>query len=186
MAVTSPRLGSLSLSPTGAQLWANHDRKALSPLFSEVRESRTTPPTCDVLLIYGEIDEKGRFQNAKSGLREIIRDSGAKIVVVASENPAKHCIAAGKRTGYGLANLVMTLDRKGDALPAFLVRLFTIMQRGVPMPKAWSTLAPQSKGTPHAGLPDTIFACELGDILFAAAPRAISAPPPPRRSPRRP
>ena len=171
--MTPPRLGSLSLSPSAARLWANHDRTALSPLFGEVHESQATVPACDVLLIYGDLDEKGRFRNAKLGLRDIIRDSGAKIVVVASENPANHYIAAGKRTGYGSANLVMTLDRKGDALPMFLVRLFTEMQRGIPMPKAWAALAPQSKGASHAGLPDTIFACELGDVSLSAAARAI-------------
>jgi hypothetical protein len=171
--MTPPRLGSLSLSPSAARLWANHDRRALSPLFAKVEESQTNAPACDVLLIYGELDEKGRFRNAKLGLREIIRDSGAKIVVVASENPASHYIAAGRRTGYGLANLVMTLDRKGDALPTFLVRLFTEMQRGIPMPKAWAALAPQSKDASHAGLPDTIFACELGDVSLSAAARAI-------------
>jgi hypothetical protein len=171
--VTPPRLGSLSLSSGAARLWVDHDRSALSPLFGEVRESQTIAPVCDVLLIYGELDERGRFRNAKLGLREIIRDSGAKIVVVASENPAKHYIAAGKKTGYGLANLVMTLDRKGEALPTFLARLFTTMRQGIPMPKAWAALAPQSKGASHVGLPDTIFACELGDISLPSAARAI-------------
>src|SRR5882724_11708453 len=107
--MATPRLGLLCLSGTAEQLWANSDRKALSPLFGEVLESRTTPPVCDVLLIYGDIDEKGRIRNSKLGLREIVRDSRAKIVVVASENPGKHYIAAGKQTGYGQANLVMTL-----------------------------------------------------------------------------
>jgi hypothetical protein len=167
-----PRLGSFHLTAAAEQLWAD-DRKALSPLFGQVVESRTTPPVCDVLLIYGDIDEKGRVRNSKLGLREIIRDSRAKIVVVASENPGSHYIAAGKRTGYGLANLVMTLNRKGAALPSFLVRLFSAMQQGVPMPRAWVALAPQVKDPPHADLPETIFACELGKIGLASAPRAI-------------
>jgi hypothetical protein len=171
--MTTPRLGSLCLSPSAGLLWANQDRQLLTPLFGDVRESRTTPPSCDVLLIYGKIDDKGRFPGTELGLREIIRDSGAKIVVVASENPGPNYVVAGKRTGYGLANLVMTLDRKGNALPTFLVRLFTAMQQGVPMPKAWVSLAPQSARAPHANLPETIFACELGDVALPAASRAI-------------
>ena len=138
-----------------------------------MEESQTNAPACDVLLIYGELDEKGRFRNSNLGLREIIRDSGAKIVVVASENPASHYIAAGKRTSYGSANLVMTLDRKGDALPTFLVGLFTAMRRGTPMPKAWAALAPQSMGAARWIARTQSLLANLGMFLSPAPARAI-------------
>jgi hypothetical protein len=67
-------------------------------------------PRCDVLFLYAELTAEGDVLGSARGLREIIRDGGAKVVVVASANPSGHYIRAGKQKSYGQANLVMTLD----------------------------------------------------------------------------
>ncbi len=104
--------------------------------------------------------------NSQAGLREIIRDSGASVVVVASENQVDAYSAASGNKNIGRANLVMTIDRNGRIFPNFFVRLFADMKKGVSMPVAWVKLAPQGPGIDHADCPDTIFACEAGQIAF--------------------
>jgi len=104
--------------------------------------------------------------NHPLGLREIIRDSGAAVVVVASPNSGESYNAAAKEKPYGSANLVMTLDRKGDAFGRFFQKLFGEMKRGKSMPIAWVKLAPQGPHSVHTDVPDTIFLCELGQLAF--------------------
>jgi hypothetical protein len=74
--------------------------------------------------------------------------------------------AAAEQKGYGHANLVMTLDRKGGAFPGFFRRLFSAMFEGASMPVAWARLAPQHAPA-HADAPETIFAAERGQVTFA-------------------
>jgi hypothetical protein len=119
-----------------------------------------------VLFLYCHIEPSGTIRGSSRGLREIIRDSRAAVVVVASENSGDSYIAAGKRCGYGLANLVMALDRRGDVFPKFFQRLFTEMKHGVSMPVAWVKFAPQAPRAEHADCPGTIFACEVGQLAF--------------------
>jgi hypothetical protein len=172
-AIRTPVLGVLRLDAAAGRLWKTEDAPTLALLFNEVRESDRDIPRCDVLFIYGTLDAAGRFGGRNLALRDIIRDAGAKVVVVASPNPGPHYIAAAPKTGYGMANLVMVLDRKGSAFPSFFRQLFSSMFEGVPMPEAWTRMAPQVRGAPHPGLPDSIFACELGPLTFEhAAPRA--------------
>jgi hypothetical protein len=94
------------------------------------------------------------------------RDSDATIVVVATANSTAAYIAAGRKQKYGAANLVMTLDRKGSSFGNFFQSLFTQMRNGASMPTAWAKLAPQGPSAQHAHCPDTIFACELGQLAF--------------------
>jgi hypothetical protein len=58
------------------------------------------------------------------GLRELIRDSGAKIVVFGLPNSPSSYSKADNRRLYGLANLVETLDRRGDAFELFIAGVF--------------------------------------------------------------
>jgi hypothetical protein len=62
---------------------------------------------------------------------------------------------------------VLTLRRKGTSFVSFFQRLFADMAKGVSMPVAWVRLAPQVPGHEHPDCPDTIFACEAGQIAFA-------------------
>jgi hypothetical protein len=166
--ITSPTIGFLDLAGGDAAAALAADRAALSPLFNSSTESSDEPPVCNVLFLYCQIEPSGTIRGSLRGLREIIRDSGAAVAVVASNNTTESYIAAGKKKTYGHANLVMTLDRRGDAFPRFFQCLFTDMKRGVSMPVAWVKLAPQdSRAEQHADCPGTIFACEVGQLAFS-------------------
>jgi hypothetical protein len=164
--VTSPRIGFFNLLGLPGQSLVEEDKQALQPFFSSVEESSDGPPVCDVLMIYARVEGDGRVAGSANGLREIIRKSKAVIVIVASENEAKNYIAAAKSTGYGRANLVMTLDRKGAAFGKFFAGLFEKMRQGTSMPQAWVELAPQVPGARHENCPESIFAAEIGQIAF--------------------
>jgi hypothetical protein len=163
--IRNPSLGVLNLATTSDSDSAA-DVQVLAPYFSEVRQSADAPPRCDVLLLYCEIDSAGEVRGSIRRLREIIRDTGATVVVVATEHPVESYIAGAPQTGFGQANLVMTLGRKGPVLAEFLGRLFTQMKQGVTMPVAWNNLAPQIPGVEHKDVPETIFACERGEVVF--------------------
>ena len=165
--IQSPIIGFYDLSSGGASATIADDKAAIVPIFSSSVESSDAPPVCNVLFIYCDIEPSGSIRGSSLGLREIIRDSRAAVVVVASENAGDRYIAGSKQQGYGQANLVLALDRRGDIFPKFFQRLFTEMKRGVSMPVAWVKLAPQAPQTEHADCPDTIFACEIGQLAFS-------------------
>ena len=164
--VRSPRLGVLNLMGNDANRLIEDDLKALTPLFGKSTQSTAAPPACDVLFVYARVQDSGVVDGSKSGLREIIRDSGAKIVVVATENTPDGYIAGAPNKPYGKANLVMTLERRGNRFASFYVRLFKMMFAGDTMPVAWVKLAPQVPGAKHEDTPGSIFAAEAGQITF--------------------
>jgi hypothetical protein len=165
--ITAPVLGVLDLSSGRAAGLAAGDCDALGPLFDRVVKSEGQPIACDVLFLYCSLDSDGSIIGSSiGGLREVIRDSGAKVVVVASPNSAESYIAAAKPKKYGSANLVMTLDRKGDLFQSFHRKLFSAMKRGTSMPVAWVELAPQAPNLEHEDCPDAIFACEIGQLAL--------------------
>src|SRR5512137_1417064 len=116
----TPALGVLNLAGPPGDALATEDLLQLAPLFSLLRKSDGDPPACDVLLIYCDIAENGKVEGSARTLREIIRDSGASIVVVAKNHSVNAYIAAAPRLSIGRANLVMTLDRKGAGFSRFL------------------------------------------------------------------
>lgn len=164
--IRSPKLGLLNLKGAAATDMLAQDRHALSTMFSVTEESVGAPPRCDVLFIYCDIDESGRLAGTDAGLRDLIRDAGARVVVVASENAAARGMASAKAASHGRANLVLTLDRKGAVFTEFFSRLFAQMMTGVSMPRAWVKLAPQIPGHVHADCPDAIFLAEAGQLAF--------------------
>jgi hypothetical protein len=164
--ISSPRFGILNLKGDAAASIIAEDTGALLPVLGQPQQSGSTAPVCDVLFLYCDMERDGRIRNWRGGLREIIRDTGATVVVVASENESDAYIAAGKDRGYGRANLVMTLQRRGNVFPSFIARLFADMKRGVSMPVAWVKLAPQVPGHEHPNCPGTIFSCEAGQVAF--------------------
>jgi hypothetical protein len=167
--ITSPRLGIVNLVGPGAEPLVAGDVEALAPLFGELARSDGTPPSCDVLMLYGRLDGTGKIVGSGLGLRDFIERSGAKLLIVAAENDANAYIAsaAGKTPR---ANLVMTIERKGAAFPRFLRRLFARMLSGETMEEAWVALAPQVEGATHDA-PSTIFSAELGPLTFRAGTR---------------
>src|SRR5262249_34241080 len=123
-------------------------------------------PECNVLLLYAQMQTDGRIVGCNDGLRDIIQKAKAVIVIVAFPNAPNNLIAASKQTGYGQANLVLTIDRKGPAFASFYAELFGRMYRGKTMPVAWVDLAPQIPGASHENCPGSIFSAEISHILF--------------------
>jgi len=161
-----PTIGFFDLSKRAAHSELTEDKAVIAPLFCSTSESSTDLPKCDVLFIYCRIRDDGSLDSYPRSLREIIRYSGATIVVVATANSTAAYITAGRKQKYGAANLVMTLDRKGSSFSNFFQSLFTQMRNGASMPTAWAKLAPQGPSALHAHCPDTMFACELGQVAF--------------------
>ncbi len=90
------------------------------------------------------------------------------MVIVATPNSGQsYTVAANRSKQLARANLVMMLDRKGDAFAHFFQRLVADMKSGTSMPRAWVKLAPQAQQAPHVDCPDTIFACELAPLAFS-------------------
>ena len=165
--IQSPSLGLLDLTGGNASAALAVDKGAFAALFDSLVESAAEVPPCNVLFVYCYIEADGSIRGCSKGIRELIHDSGAAVAVIATDNPGKNYIAATKRSSYGKANLVMTLNRKSDIFSQFFQRLFSEMKRGVSMPVAWNKLAPQIPGGAHTDCPDTIFACELGQLAFS-------------------
>src|SRR5262245_16622060 len=86
--VEANTLGLFDLSGGAAAALAAADRTTLEPLFRQVRRSEEQVPRCDLLLLYCTIETDGAIRNSRLGLREIIRDAGAAVVVVATPNAA--------------------------------------------------------------------------------------------------
>lgn len=164
--IKSPTVGFLNLLGAEGTRLLSEDQQAVSDLFMNSWQRTEGPLACDVLFIYCRIDETGNISATTETLRELIRHSRAKIVVVASEHPIEHYVAATKSQQNIRANLVMTLERRGALFSRFFRELFQEMQRGVSMPLAWAKLAPQYPGTAHDNLPSTIFSAEIGQVFF--------------------
>jgi len=163
--IENPKIAFLNLVGAAASPLIAEDMGALKPLFSDYAESNRDVPRCDVLMIYATINADGLIEDSAYCLREIIGESQAPIVIVATENSGKSYIAAGRRPGSSNANLVMTLQRNGGCFPDFFKALFGMMRNGTTMPMAWVKLAPQIP-TEQKNVPGTIFAAEVSHILF--------------------
>jgi hypothetical protein len=164
--IKAPTIGFCDLSNGECRAEIDADRETIGPLFNLTLSNDGTPPICNVLFLYCRIGADGSVSNSTLGLRELIRDSQATVVVVASENDGQHYIAAAKKKDYGTANLVMTMNRKGAVFGEFFNKLFDLMKKGRPMPLAWVTLAPQIPNLEHSQCPEAIFACEAGQVSF--------------------
>lgn len=164
--IEKPVLGLLDISGGQSVSEVNADRETLGGLFDEVFVSTSKPPKCDVLLLYCSIETDGRIRGSELGLRELIRESGAPVVIVASENTAEQYHAAAKKKDYGHANLVMTIGRRGEVFGQFFHKLFSAMKGGTSMPLAWVKLAPQIPGKDHPDCPISLMLCEVGQIAF--------------------
>ena len=160
--IANPRLGLLDLTEGKSEGIVAEDRAALADLFSAVEASTDVVPKCDVLFLYATLGEAGALIGTDRYLRATIRESRAKIVVVASENPDPKPSKPGP--GDARANLVITLQRNGDKFPRFIRELFTRMKKGQTMPMAWVKIVPQGPSPKHDDCPGTIFLMEAGPL----------------------
>lgn len=165
--VQDPSLGFLNLLGTeGTELLAV-DRPVLSPLFSSVQErDDLPPPVCDVLILYCDLTRDGKIFATEIGLRQLLRRSRARILILASENKSEYCLTAAQEAGQSGANLVLTMARNGAELPELFARLFADMKTGTPMPEAYNKLAPRGK----------IFLADAGGLVFGPSPSGAATP----------
>ena len=168
--IKSPTLGFLNLGGDEFSPLIDADRAALAPIFSEVKTGAGYQiPNCDILFIYANVTPDGLAGlGANSTVRHLAERAGAAITVVASDNSSENLLAAARLAGPKQANLVWTLDRKGEAFPRFFVELFTHMKKGKSMPAAWVALSPQGPSRVQEGknLPEMICNLEAGQVRF--------------------
>ncbi len=166
--IADPTLGIFDLGNGEFSGYIDADQQAFGSHFFSTEASDATPPTCDVLLIYARLLDSGQIEGHGASLRKIIRDSQAAIAIVAVGNSGGAYIAGALNPGYGHANLVMILERKGSRFGVFFDKLFAAMKRGQTMPVAWEKLVPQVPGLEHEGGPEAIFVCERGQLTFSS------------------
>ncbi len=167
--IPAPRFGLLDLSSGAATAIIAEDQAALSAVLGAPTVSTSTPPACDVLFIYGQLDHStGCFTGSELHFREILRRTGATVVVIASDHDPTQFRgdALKKRDGQPAANWVLTISRRGDRFSRFFHELFSRMKAGTTMPVAWVALAPQIPHREQTDCPETIFLCEAGGIAF--------------------
>jgi hypothetical protein len=167
LCIQDPTIGFLNLlGEKGDELLAA-DRNKLAPLLAKSEVSTEATPKCQVLFLYGTLQVSGEVVGSIS-LRDLIREAGAYVAVVASENPADSYIkGAGSRDSRWSANIVMCLDRRGDKFAQFFVDLFKAMFDGTSMPVAWVNIAPQIQGKGQTNTPESIMSAEAGQIVFS-------------------
>jgi hypothetical protein len=71
------------------------------------------------------------------------------------------------RSGHPAVNLVIVINRNGQAFSRFFKSLFEDMWAGIPMPLAWVKLAPQGPNQ-RADIPGSICVMEAGQVVFGA------------------
>jgi hypothetical protein len=172
--INNPTIGFLNLSGNEGKELARHDRDELSSGFSAASDIESEKiPKCNVLFLYCTLDTAGKISKQPYSLRDLIQASGAHIAVVASEIP--HNIVTSSEFHRFLqskndwpANIIITLNRNGEAFGRFFKILFSLMRVGMTMPLAWVKLAPQGPAN-DADNPGTLALLEAGHIAFAAA-----------------
>jgi hypothetical protein len=165
--IHQPIIGFLNLMGPRGDLLLEADRSVLSPLFAACRMSSDGVPRAHVLFIYCDITAEGHVVRGDGiELGDLIESAGAYVAVVASENPGSHYVKAAPGGKSWHANVVLTLDRKGDKFSLFFKRLFTAMFNGTSMLMAWVELAPQALGPWSDDLPETYMTAEAGHIVF--------------------
>lgn len=141
------QFGIFNLKGDVAQQIITTDTAALEPILGRAIQSTEAVPKCDVLFLYCDLDLNAGVLNSKDGLFEIIRNSGAVIAVLASENRGESFVALGKLNrgkNDDSTNFMMTNNRAGPIFPSFFAKLFTdMLQRGVSFGEAFVKLAPQ-------------------------------------------
>ena len=171
--ITRPKIAFLNLAGARCAKIAAEDAAAVGAFFDGCDESTSAPvPACDVLFLYCDLDSSGKVLGPQRPVREVVRDSTAKIAVIASQVPAEFMADRQFQTALAKGdnppvNLVITLNRNGTNFARFFKSLFQIMWTGKTMPMAWVQLAPQGPLPPPDNVPGTIVLMEAGQVSFA-------------------
>ena len=171
--IANPSLAFVNLAGNAGKSLMEQDRKYLGGIFRDnIQVADGTPPKCDVLFLYCALEASGRAVGASNGFRELIREAGADIAVIASEIPPPQLSDAEFTKGLQVrsdwpANIVITLNRNGEHFGGFFHQLFSQMLDGTTTPMAWVDLAPQGPHQP-VDIPETICLMEAGHIAFGA------------------
>jgi hypothetical protein len=173
--ITQPRIAFLNLAGAPCAAIVAEDRAIIGELFGRNVQVATALVPCDVLFLYCSLEPTGKIVGQQASLRGLIRESAARVVVVASELPANFLsnreFQAAIAKGDNLpVNLVLTLNRNGDHFGHFFKSLFEMMWKGVSMPMAWVQLVPQGPVQPN-DIPGTICLMEAGQIAFVPSRR---------------
>ena len=147
------------------------DSTALFPLFERVSVvSASNIPAAEVLFVYTHLNEDGTLGTiARAGVRQIVQMTKSAIVVVASPNSGTSITNAAAISGPKTANIVFTVDRRGEAFRHFFYALFDKMRSGENMLLAWVQLAPQGPITTASNLPELVLLAEAGKLAFPKA-----------------
>lgn len=151
----------------GGEVWremAERDAAELGPLFERSRMVAGHVAVAEILFVYAAILEDGALEGTSgAGLRQIVDLTGAKLVILASPNPAERVHSAASLPGQGegrAANLVFTIDRNGDAFPAFFRDLFALMRDCGDMPAAWAQLEDRLAASGQGDAPQVLLIAE--------------------------
>lgn len=172
--IDKPRIAFLNLAGASCATMAAEDCAVIGELFGRNVQVATVSVPCDVLFLYCRFEPSGKILGQQASVRSLIRDSTARVVVIASEVPADFLSNREFQAAFGKGdnppvNLVMTLNRNGENFGRFFRSLFGMMWKGVSMPLAWVQLAPQGPVQPD-DIPGTICQIEAGQIAFASRP----------------
>jgi hypothetical protein len=164
--IPKPRIGFINLRGEVGAALATDDRKALAPLFVESFLTDGTVPRCEVIFLYCNVEPNGQVAGASARIRDVAKEAGAYVAVVASENsPDNYMNALNPQNDWG-ANIVLVVDRKSDRFAVFFHQLFEAMKGGESMLMAWVRLAPQIPGMDHPDAPGALMAAGAGHITF--------------------
>src|SRR4030095_11663162 len=119
--VVEPTLGLLNVGGDSFIPLLEQDRTALSPLFSKIEMAAGYQiPKCSVLFVYADVAPDGSFGlGGNVTIKHLSEKAGSCCAVRAPTSIWDPAIAAPRLPGQKGANLVWTLDRKGEAFCRF-------------------------------------------------------------------
>jgi hypothetical protein len=172
-AIADPIIGFANLAGERCEAIVSQDRASIGRLFpGRDRFTATSIPKCNILFLYCTLSPSGEVSGFATPLRDLIGISQAALAVIASELPADNLknqefVRSLARGDNAAVDLVITLNRNGEAFGRFFHSLFEMMLNGVSMPMAWVTLAPQGP-YPPPDVAEMIFHMERGGAAFAS------------------
>lgn len=107
------------------------------------------------------VEGQGRQSDAAAMLEKSL-DRRVALMWIAGESVADHYLKGFRSIQGKPLNLILTLNRKGDAFSQFLESLLSKLATGEKIASAWVAVAPQNSGDPrNAAAPECIFVAGL-------------------------